>query len=413
VIPLSSAVGRLPVRSDPVQHLGPGRSNYVLDVQPVDTDSLAGHQYDIGFRYQVKRVVGDLSTELELYVTDSSTTVPYNFGIEFVSSTQFLVKNLTTGVTIGREIKYMPDVVYKKKIGYGLNFMLTEPAEAIAPENGDQLVINFTVDVVTDQVDTLIQGRTFAFNRPYAADDGFIFTLYESEDTLDITLPPLTGFELEFEVDDSGQLLDTSYTIMITETGLNVSNAPFISLDIMYDSAGVFIVRSTEDSLFISDMFAFDGIEGTVEELSGDNLPPEGTVVGLRAVPSVMPNLQDAYRVGLLPEEVDREQIEEEIKKVRVVPNPYMVASLWEQEFGELRREPIRQIQFINLPPICKIHIFTIAGDRLKTIEHDGSHGTETWDLRAESGREIAAGIYLYLVKTDDSEYLDRFAVIK
>jgi hypothetical protein len=37
----------------------------------------------------------------------------------------------------------------------------------------------------------------------------------------------------------------------------------------------------------------------------------------------------------------------------------------------------------------------------------------ETWDMRAAGGREIAAGVYLYLVKSDAGERLDRFAVIK
>jgi hypothetical protein len=101
------------------------------------------------------------------------------------------------------------------------------------------------------------------------------------------------------------------------------------------------------------------------------------------------------------------------LAKVRVVPNPYLVSSQYEQEYGVLRREPIRQIKFTNLPPVCTIYIFTIDGDRVQTIEHNGSGGVATWDLRASGGREIAAGVYLYLVKTDGGERLDRFAVIK
>ncbi|MFC1619560.1 hypothetical protein ACFL45_06400 [Candidatus Neomarinimicrobiota bacterium] len=413
VVPRSDAIGYLPVRSDEVQHLGMGRSNYVLEVEPVDEDSLSGHQYDIGFTYLVNRAVGDLNAELSIIVADSALTAAYQFTIEFISDTRFVMKNLSTGEDIGRDTPYKVDYVYSNKLGYGLDFIFHDPAEIIPPETGDAFTISFAVNVVKDGVDTLIQGRPFALNRPYATDDGVIFTLWEADDTLDVSPPPVENFDLTFSVDDSDQLLDTTYTIIITEAGQNIGGAPFISLDIMYDSAEVFIVGYTEDSLLISDIFTFDGIAGTVEALSSEDLPPEGTIIGLRAVPSVMPNLQDAYRVGLLGSAADRERIDEEIEKVRVVPNPYVVSSLWEQEFGELRAEPIRQIQFINLPPVCKIHIFTIAGDRLKTIEHDGSDGTETWDLRAESGREIATGIYLYLVKTDDSEYLDRFAVIK
>jgi hypothetical protein len=49
----------------------------------------------------------------------------------------------------------------------------------------------------------------------------------------------------------------------------------------------------------------------------------------------------------------------------------------------------------------------------IKTLEHDAGHGTEAWDLRAEGGREIVSGIYLYQVKSAGFEYLNRFAVIK
>ena len=110
---------------------------------------------------------------------------------------------------------------------------------------------------------------------------------------------------------------------------------------------------------------------------------------------------------------VDQNVVTNGLGKVRVVPNPYLVASQYEQEFGVLRREPIRQLKFTKMPPVCTIYIFTLDGDQVQTIEHNSSDGVATWDMRAAGGREIAAGVYLYLVKTDTAERLDRFAVIK
>ena len=77
------------------------------------------------------------------------------------------------------------------------------------------------------------------------------------------------------------------------------------------------------------------------------------------------------------------------------------------------RREPIRQLKFNNLPPRCTITIFTMDGDRIKTIHHESDNGTETWDMRGDGGREIASGVYIYIVQTDNGERIDRFAVIK
>ena len=102
-----------------------------------------------------------------------------------------------------------------------------------------------------------------------------------------------------------------------------------------------------------------------------------------------------------------------DLEKIKVVPNPYLVSSMYEPEFGALRREPVRVLKFNNLPPRCTIYIFSMAGDKVQTIEHDSDNGTETWNLRASGGREIAPGVYLYLVKTDNAEKLGRFAVIK
>jgi hypothetical protein len=96
-----------------------------------------------------------------------------------------------------------------------------------------------------------------------------------------------------------------------------------------------------------------------------------------------------------------------------VVPNPYMISSLYEEEFLVYRREPIRQLKFINLPGQCTIRIFTIDGDIVKVIDHVSGDGTETWNMKGDGGREIAPGIYIYQVKTESAERIDRFAVIK
>ena len=103
----------------------------------------------------------------------------------------------------------------------------------------------------------------------------------------------------------------------------------------------------------------------------------------------------------------------DDLGRIRVVPNPYLVSSTYEQEFGILRKEPLRQLKFNNLPAKCTIYIFSVAGDKIKTIDHFSDNGTETWDMRTAGNREIAPGVYIYLVKTDTAQKTGRFAVIK
>jgi hypothetical protein len=122
---------------------------------------------------------------------------------------------------------------------------------------------------------------------------------------------------------------------------------------------------------------------------------------------------RDQFEFSTTPAEVSATTTSSDLDRIKVVPNPYLVASRYEEEFGILRKEPIRQLKFNNLPARCTITIFSVAGDKVKTIDHNSDSGTETWDMRASGNREIAPGVYIYLVKTETAEKLGRFAVVK
>jgi len=156
------------------------------------------------------------------------------------------------------------------------------------------------------------------------------------------------------------------------------------------------------------------GIGFTLQiSFEASRMPTVGTTVTISTVKRRMITYQDAFTFTTFGARLDNAAAAQALENVKVVPNPYLLSSLYEREFGALRREPIRQIKFNNLPPKCTISIFTLAGDKVQTLYHDSDNGTATWDLRGAGGREIAPGIYLYLVKTENAEKLGRFAVIK
>ena len=39
--------------------------------------------------------------------------------------------------------------------------------------------------------------------------------------------------------------------------------------------------------------------------------------------------------------------------------------------------------------------------------------GTETWDLKAEGKREVAPGMYIYVIDAKGKKYKNRFAIVK
>jgi hypothetical protein len=119
-----------------------------------------------------------------------------------------------------------------------------------------------------------------------------------------------------------------------------------------------------------------------------------------------------------------------------VYPNPYYYGAAWEGRSNF--QEESRKLIFANLPPRCKISIFTPAGDLIDVLEHneeyDGSSirwfrtfgsenpednqfsgGEHAWDLLSKDTKIIARGMYLFSVEDLDTgkRSSGKFAIIK
>ena len=100
---------------------------------------------------------------------------------------------------------------------------------------------------------------------------------------------------------------------------------------------------------------------------------------------------------------------EDDISNVSVVPNPYIISSRFnESENGN-------RIRFTNLPQQCMINIYTISGEFVKTINHnDNFKGSVFWDLKNTSGRNVAPGLYIYVLETGNGlSKVGKFAVVR
>ncbi|MDP1677787.1 MAG: hypothetical protein Q8L88_13095 [Bacteroidota bacterium] len=97
-----------------------------------------------------------------------------------------------------------------------------------------------------------------------------------------------------------------------------------------------------------------------------------------------------------------------ELNKIRVVPDPYVVANAFEtNQFG-------KKLMFTNLPKECKISIFTVAGDHVADVNHNDVNGYEFWDMRTFNSQYIAYGLYVYVVSIPNGQKkVGRFLVIK
>jgi hypothetical protein len=98
-----------------------------------------------------------------------------------------------------------------------------------------------------------------------------------------------------------------------------------------------------------------------------------------------------------------------------VVPNPYVGAASFEPGLFATSGRGERRIEFRGLPQYCTIRIYTVHGDLVQTLIHDGStDGVVPWNLRSKDNLDVAPGLYIYHVDGGSSgTYVGKFALIK
>ncbi len=408
VTPRSNAVGREAVSALDVTNLKTGNSNYLLNASVIDDETLKGNEYKTSFSFTPRKEKGDLLTKVTIAITDSNATKPYKYSIEFTASNTFDLKNISLNTIIRAGYNYPSGGRDITITGEGIKISLRDSAGTqtkYLPEQGDVITINYAMNVLRNNQDLVIKDRPHQLGQLQTTTDGVSITLTEPNIIQNISrIGGTDNVEINFSVLYPDSIIEKMYVVSVEGNG-NVNGKGFVLLSVSGTSIQL-------DTLFSSDTFYFDGIESKIS-FPATALPSAGNKFSIETIKPVKPNIKDSYSFKIKGAVVDQQKVTSGLKKIRVVPNPYVVSSLYETEYGELRREPLRQIQFINLPPECTIYIFTTDADLIKTINHNATNGTEVWDLRTEGGRELAAGVYIYVVKTKDSDYKERFAVIK
>lgn len=100
--------------------------------------------------------------------------------------------------------------------------------------------------------------------------------------------------------------------------------------------------------------------------------------------------------------------------QVVVVPNPFHIQGN--------RKYSDRRLNFLNLPAYARIHIYTVTGDRIQTIDHNVDSGDQDWQRQDTfSQMEIVSGVYIYVVekldgpsgKPNGEKAVGKFVIIK
>ena len=87
-------------------------------------------------------------------------------------------------------------------------------------------------------------------------------------------------------------------------------------------------------------------------------------------------------------------------EKPYVVPNPYVGAASFEPERFAISGRGERRMEFRAIPQSGSIRIYTVRGDLVQTLRHDGSTtGFVAWDLRTKDNLDVAPGLYIFQVE--------------
>ena len=171
----------------------------------------------------------------------------------------------------------------------------------------------------------------------------------------------------------------------------------------IYIRGGYIYIRDPNQEISAGDVFTV--------EMGGTSAPRDG----------------DELLLTTTGETLDAENIEADLEKIRVVPNPYFVTN------RALISEGTDKIFFTHLPPRCTIRIYTLAGELVRTLEHESTApyspdvrlaqgdkgGTASFELLNRYNQALASGVYIFHVEARDESdtvvgnKIGRFAIIR
>lgn len=377
-------------------------SAYVRVLNPLDeTDD----RYEIRFS-RVGEPQTTILTEVKASALNPDEETPATtYTVSWSAPDIFSIRNDAAGRNRLRDVAYVPGQTYEIEED-NLAFTFTETSEdpALQPDESDELKIVPALEVIR-----LGDGRAVLPLRPYQRNVEFTTT-----DGVAVSLR-----HNPFEITRSGSRI-----------GIEITEAAYASLlDEAYDGR---ISGIEADSVFVeiqrqgSSNITEYGIEnGSIIDLGRfsfrltldvEDISPGSLIdaeFSIRSQAVRFPTEGDLYRYEKDAGLINATPEDDVLSDINVVPNPYLVSNAWEPDLSLQRREPERLIRFRNLPAQCSVHIFTMAGERVKTLQKNDTRGDIGWNLRSENGREIAPGVYIYLVESDAGEFISRFAVIK
>lgn len=134
------------------------------------------------------------------------------------------------------------------------------------------------------------------------------------------------------------------------------------------------------------------------------NIPLNDTTAGKYLVLKTFKpfSKNDEYYFSTQGPKIDEEKAKNELDRIKVVPNPYVVTHEAEARLlsTQTSGRGEREIRFTYVPPGSKISIFTVRGELIKTLYQNNLFvGDVFWNLRTDENLDVAYGVYVYVIE--------------
>jgi len=229
--------------------------------------------------------------------------------------------------------------------------------------------------------------------------------------------------ENEGGVDEAGQLTpppDNSF-VLVKQIDVPTDSFEYNSGELPYNFDGLKPYAFIDSNLVRGKTYWY-----SVTSKSIPNLAYQQIVIGGQVVTVEVPvdPLESRIATNAVPIKPLPFSVSQEPRKVAVVPNPYRTDKDYTLESGGWEgtnsswQETNRLIKFINLPERCVIRVFSLSGDLVRTIQHDGGagafpRGDHDMPLLSESNRALASGLYIFTVESELGVQTGKFVIIR
>jgi len=179
-------------------------------------------------------------------------------------------------------------------------------------------------------------------------------------------------------------------------------------------TAPFFIQGSQVENIWDKTSFAMMFVENPIDDI--ENYPEPGDIYSIKYDRPFW-GTDSLKFYSFAADSISYGELDDTMADIKVVPNPYVCTNVMEEAIFNTGYSQRRKLMFTHLPAQCTIRVYTVSGVLVDKIDVDNAldDGSIHWDLQTNECLEIAAGMYVYHVKSKltGKEKVGKFAVVK